>query len=52
MGTAKLGLGQLDEADQFFIEGLACNGTVSHLWVQRALVGQQRGRYWEAIEAL
>lgn len=52
MGTAKLGLGQLDEADQFFIDGLARNGTVPHLWVQRALVGQQRGRYWEAIEAL
>lgn len=52
MGTAQLGLGHLDEAERSFMEGLARNATIPHLWVQRALVGQQRGQFGEAIEAL
>ena len=52
MGTAHLGLGNLAEADNAFMEGLARDTTIPHLWVQRALVGQQRGRYGEAIESL
>lgn len=52
MGTAQLGLGHLDEAERSFMEGLARDATIPHLWVQRALVGQQRGQFGEAIEAL
>jgi len=52
MGTAKLGQGNIEEADAYFIEGLARNGTIPQLWVQRALVGQQEGRYGEAIDFL
>ena len=52
MGTAQLGLGHLDEAERSFMEGLARDATIPYLWVQRALVGQQRGQFGEAIEAL
>ncbi len=52
MGTAQLGLGHLDEAERSFMEGLARDATIPHLWVQRALVGQQRGQFGEAMEAL
>jgi hypothetical protein len=52
MGTAKLGQGNVAEADGYFIEGLARNGNIPQLWVQRALVGQQEGRYGEAIDFL
>lgn len=52
MGTAELGLGNMDEADRYFIEGLARNSTVPELWVQRALVVQQRGNYAESVELL
>lgn len=52
MGTAQLGLGHLDEAEHSFMEGLARDATIPYLWVQRALVGQQRGQFGEAIEAL
>ncbi|RMH07823.1 MAG: tetratricopeptide repeat protein [Nitrospirae bacterium] len=52
MGTAQLGLGNLDEAETAFVEGLARDASRPELWVQRAIVAQQRGRYVEAIEAL
>ena len=34
------------------VEGLARDATVPQLWVQRALVSQQRGRFGEALDAL
>jgi len=52
LGTAKLGLGEYDEAEESFIEGLARNAAVPQLWVQRALVNQQQGEMGEAIESL
>ncbi len=52
LGTAQLGLGQLEEAEESFVEGLARDATVPQLCVQRALVSQQQGKFGEAVEAL
>jgi len=52
LGTAKLGLGEWKEAEASFVEGLARDATVPQLWVQRALVGQQQGKFGEALESL
>lgn len=52
LGTAQLGLGQWEEARNSLVEGLARDATVPQLWVQRALVSQQRGRFGEALDAL
>lgn len=52
LGTAQLGLEHFEEAEESFLEGLARNAAIPHLWVQRALVSQQRGLYGEAVEAL
>ena len=52
MGTALLGKGDIEQADQFFLSGLARNDKVPHLWIQRALVAQQRGDYQLAIHEL
>ncbi len=52
MGTALLGKGDVEEADQFFLSGLARNDKVPQLWIQRALVAQQRGNYQLAIHEL
>ena len=51
-GTAQLGLGKLQMAEEAFLEGLARDSTIPHLWIQRALVSQQRGHYAEAVESL
>ena len=51
-GTAHLGLGQLAQAEDSFVEGLALDSTIPHLWVQRALVSQQRGQFGDAVESL
>ena len=52
LGTAQLGLRQLEEARASFVDGLARDATVPQLWVQRALVDQQQGRFGEALDAL
>ena len=52
MGTAYLGTGNLEEADQFFLSGLARNDKIPQLWIQRALVAQQQGEYQLAIHEL
>ena len=52
MGTALLGKGDIEKADQFFLSGLARNDKVPQLWIQRALVAQQRGNYQLAIHEL
>lgn len=52
MGTALLGQGHLEEADQFFLSGLARNDKIPQLWIQRALVAHQRGEYQLAIHEL
>ena len=52
MGTALLGKGDIEKADQFFLSGLARNDKIPQLWIQRALVAQQRGNYQLAIHEL
>jgi tetratricopeptide (TPR) repeat protein len=52
MGTALLGQGDIEQADQFFLSGLARNDKIPQLWIQRALVAQQRGDYQLAIHEL
>ena len=52
MGTALLGQEDLEQADQFFLSGLARNDKIPQLWIQRALVAQQRGNYQLAIHEL
>jgi Flp pilus assembly protein TadD len=52
MGTALLGQNDLEEADQFFLSGLARNDKIPQLWIQRALVAHQRGKYQLAIHEL
>jgi TolA-binding protein len=52
MGTALLGKGEIDQADQYFLSGLARNDKIPQLWIQRALVAQQRGDFQLAIHEL
>lgn len=52
MGTALLGQSHLEQADQFFLSGLARNDKIPQLWIQRALVAHQRGEYQLAIHEL
>lgn len=52
MGTALLGKGEIDQADQYLLSGLARNDKIPQLWIQRALVAQQRGDYQLAIHEL
>ena len=52
MGTAQLGLGNLGKAEEAFMEGLVRDDTVPYLWVQRAVIAQQRGQYGQAMDAL
>lgn len=52
MGTAYLGEGNLEQADQFFLSGLARNDKIPQLWIQRALVAHQQGKYQVAIHEL
>ena len=52
MGTAQLGIGELDKAEEAFMEGLVRDDSVGYLWVQRAVVAQQRGHYGKAMDAL
>lgn len=52
LGSAQLGLGRWEKAQASLVEGLARDATVPQLWVQRALVSQQQGRFGEALDAL
>ncbi|MCA9470687.1 MAG: hypothetical protein MRJ96_03645 [Nitrospirales bacterium] len=52
MGTAQLGVGNLDKAEESFMEGLVRDDSVGYLWVQRAVVAQQRGNFGKAMDAL
>ncbi|MCH7615738.1 MAG: hypothetical protein IH978_08385 [Nitrospinae bacterium] len=51
LGSDEL-LDELEEAEESFVEGLARDATVPQLWVQRALVSQQQGKFGEALEGL
>jgi hypothetical protein len=52
MGTAHLGAGNLDAAEEFLNQGIAVDGARSSLWVQLALVAQQRGTNARALQYL
>ncbi|WP_162532419.1 tetratricopeptide repeat protein [Candidatus Scalindua japonica] len=52
MGAAYLGLGELDYAEKYSEMGLAMNGKVPQLWLQCAIVEQQRGRHEAALRIL
>ncbi|MDX8409578.1 MAG: tetratricopeptide repeat protein [Mariprofundales bacterium] len=51
-GTAELMSGRLGRAGDHLDEALARDGRVAAVWVQRALVAQQRGRYVAAWQLL
>ncbi len=52
MGTAYLGLGDLVKADSYLIQGIAVDGKQTGLWVQRAVVAQQKGQDEVALRFL
>ncbi|MDQ6964067.1 MAG: hypothetical protein Q9M13_04005 [Mariprofundales bacterium] len=51
-GTAELMAGRLDAAAQHLDESLARDGRVAAVWVQRALVAEERGKYGVAYQLL
>ena len=51
MGTAYLGLRNLEQAETFLMEGLVRDDTVPHLWVQQGLVYQIQEKNEKAIGA-
>ncbi len=52
MGAAYLGLGEPDHAETYSEMGLAMNGKVPQLWLQCAIVEQQRGKHEAALRIL
>ncbi len=52
MGAAYLSLGELDHAETYLEMGLAVNGNVPQLWLQCAIVEQQRGKHEVALRIL
>ncbi len=52
MGAAHLGLGELDYAETYSEMGLAMNGKVPQLWLQCAIVEQERGKHEVALRIL
>ncbi|GMT41865.1 MAG: hypothetical protein IEMM0002_0276 [bacterium] len=52
MGTAYLGLGRLDKADDFFRQGIKIDDARPRLWLQRAIVAQQKDDHQSALKIL
>ncbi|MCP5005637.1 MAG: tetratricopeptide repeat protein [Planctomycetes bacterium] len=52
MGAAHLGTGELDYAETYLEMGLAIDGNVPQLWLQCAIVEQQRGEHEVALRIL
>ncbi len=52
LGTAQLAQGQLDEADAALERASKLNPKVSQVWVQRAVVAQERGDHAAAVRLL
>ncbi len=52
MGAAYIGLGELDNAEKYSGMGLAINGNVPQLWLQCAIVEQERGNHEAALRIL
>ncbi len=52
IGAAYIGLGDLDNAEAYSEMGLAMNGKVPQLWLQCAIVEQERGKHEVALRIL
>ncbi|MGR3179739.1 MAG: tetratricopeptide repeat protein [Candidatus Anammoxibacter sp.] len=52
MGTAYLGLGNLDLAERYLDRGIAVNDKQIQLWIQRAVLEQQKGNHETALQIL
>ncbi len=52
MGAAYLGMGELYHAESYLDMGLAVNGKNPQLWLQRAIVEQQKGNHKSALQIL
>ena len=52
MGSAKLGLGLYNEADNYFKNALALNSEIPQLWTQRAIISQERDDHISALKFL
>ena len=52
IGSAKLGLGLYDEADDYFKNALALNAEMPQLWTQRAIIAQERNNHIAALKFL
>lgn len=52
VGTAQLGLGRLDEAERSLTQAITRDATIAHVWVQLALVAQQREDHLLALRYL
>ena len=52
LGTALLGQGQMDGAEMALERAIRQNATIAEVWVQRAIVAQERGNHALALEQL
>jgi len=52
IGSAKLGLGLYNEADDYFKNALALNSEIPQLWTQRAIIAQEKNNHIAALKFL
>jgi len=52
MGSAYLGMGLLDKAEEYLKRGIAIDGRQPRLWLQLAIISQQRGNNSTALRIL
>jgi Flp pilus assembly protein TadD len=52
MGSAKLGLGLYNEADDYFRNALTLNSEIPQLWTQRAIIAQEKNKHIIALNYL
>jgi len=52
IGSAKLGLGQFNEADDYFNKALELNSDMPQVWTQRAIIAQERNNHIAALKFL
>ncbi len=52
IGSAKLGLGLYNEADDYFKKALTLNLKIPQLWIQRAIIAQEKNEHRRALTFL
>jgi len=52
MGSAKLGLGEFDQADELFQQALQIKSEIPQLWTQRAIIAQEKNDHKTALDYL